>query len=435
MRDWPKSTLGEIVGFTNGGAWNQSEYSKTGIPVVRVSDIHDETVRLDECKFLPPASLEKYQKHLLHEGDVVIATVGSHPTQPGSVVGRMARVPRSADGTLLNQNAVRLAPVDSRMDRGYLRYLAVSQPFRNYIIAHARVAANQVRLAISALSNMPIALPPLNIQQTIASILSAYDNLIENNTSRMRILETLSQMIYREWFVNLRFPGHQSVGIVESEMGQIPEGWKATSLGENVSLESGKRPKGGIREETDGVPSIGAENINGIGKHHFENEKLVSRAFYEAMQRGVVRDRDVALYKDGAYIGKSSYFRDGFPHRECCVNEHVFVLRGIGTRLTQNFLYLWLQEPDTVQAIRATNANAAQPGINQQSVNGLDILLPDEEIAARFDRTVEPLLAELVNLAKQNVNLRETRDLLLPKLISGEVSVEHVETESVLESV
>jgi len=92
MRDWPKSTLGEIVGFTNGGAWNQSEYSKTGIPVVRVSDIHDETVRLDECKFLPPASLEKYQKHLLHEGDVVIATVGSHPTQPGSVVGRMARV-------------------------------------------------------------------------------------------------------------------------------------------------------------------------------------------------------------------------------------------------------------------------------------------------------------------------------------------------------
>jgi type I restriction enzyme S subunit len=282
---------------------------------------------------------------------------------------------------------------------------------------------------------MPIALPPLNIQQTIASILSAYDNLIENNTSRMRILETLSQMIYREWFVNLRFPGHQSVGIVESEMGQIPEGWKATSLGENVSLESGKRPKGGIREETDGVPSIGAENINGIGKHHFENEKLVSRAFYEAMQRGVVRDRDVALYKDGAYIGKSSYFRDGFPHRECCVNEHVFVLRGIGTRLTQNFLYLWLQEPDTVQAIRATNANAAQPGINQQSVNGLDILLPDEEIAARFDRTVEPLLAELVNLAKQNVNLRETRDLLLPKLISGEVSVEHVETESVLESV
>jgi type I restriction enzyme S subunit len=153
-------------------------------------------------------------------------------------------------------------------------------------------------------------------------------------------------------------------------------------------------------------------------------EKFVSRKFFQEMRKGVVRDRDVAIYKDGAYIGKSSYFRDGFPHSECCVNEHVFLLRANGARLKQNALYLWLQEPDTVQTIRSKNANAAQPGINQQTVGGLELVLPDEKTAAHFDRLVEPLLAEIINLAKRIQNLRRTRDLLLPRLISGETSVE-----------
>jgi type I restriction enzyme S subunit len=188
-------------------------------------------------------------------------------------------------------------------------------------------------------------------------------------------------------------------------------------------LESGKRPKGGIREVEDGVPSIGAENINGIGRHNFVGEKFISREFLVEMRKGVVRDRDVAIYKDGAYIGKSSYFRDGFPHSECCVNEHVFLLRTNGVRFTQNALYLWLQDPDTVHAIRAKNANAAQPGINRETVRGLELILPDERTAAHFDLLVEPLLAEIINLAKRIENLRRTRDLLLPRLLSGQIAV------------
>ena len=102
----------------------------------------------------------------------------------------------------------------------------------------------------------------------------------------------------------------------------------------------------------------------------------------------------------------------------------VFLLRSNGVRLKQNALYLWLQEPDTVLAIRATNANAAQPGINQQSVGGLKLVEPDEKTAKYFDRLVEPLLAELINLAKRIQNLRRTRDLLLPRLLSGQIDVE-----------
>lgn len=195
-------------------------------------------------------------------------------------------------------------------------------------------------------------------------------------------------------------------------------------LGEHlIALESGKRPKGGTKDLESGVPSVGAKNIFGIGRHKYQSEKYVSREFFEAMRNGIVKDGDVALYKDGAYIGRSSYFRDSFPHAQFCVNEHVFLLRTTGKRLTQNILYLWLQEPAIISAIRATNANAAQPGINQAGVNGLPLVVPPLDIAERFDKVVESSLALIVSLAKRNEALRRTRDLLLPKLISGEVDV------------
>lgn len=284
--------------------------------------------------------------------------------------------------------------------------------------------AAQPFISQSDAKNVEIPLPPLPLQRRIAGILSAYDELIENSQRRIRILETMARNLYREWFVNFRFPGHKSIPRVASPLGEIPKGWEATTLGgQLVALESGKRPKGGIRDVQDGVPSIGAENINGIGQHNFACEKFVPRAFFEEMRKGVVQDGDVAIYKDGAYIGKSSYFRDGFPHAECCVNEHVFLLRSNGVRLKQNALYLWLQEPNTVHSIRATNANAAQPGINQQSVNGLEIVVPDEKTAAHFDFLVEPLFAELIILAKKIENLRRTRDLLLPRLLSGQIEL------------
>ncbi len=276
--------------------------------------------------------------------------------------------------------------------------------------------------------SIPVRWPPLPTQRKIAAILSAYDDLIENNLRRIKILEEMAQNLYREWFVKFRFPGHQNARFVDSPLGRIPEGWEVAKLGEHlISLESGKRPKGGIKNEQCGVPSVGAENIHGIGRHNFQCEKLVPREFFKGMQKGVVKDGDVALYKDGAYIGRTSYFRDGFPHSEFCINEHVFLLRTTGKRLTQNTLYLWLQELDTISAIRATNANAAQPGINQSGVKGLEVITPPSDIARNFDLLVETTLAMIISLAKRNQTLRRIRDLLLPKLISGDVDVSELD--------
>jgi len=282
----------------------------------------------------------------------------------------------------------------------------------------------QDNLSLDKLLRFDFVVPVVEEQRKIATILSAYDDLIENNLRRIKILEEMAQNLYREWFVKFHFPGHQHARFIDSPLGQIPEGWDVSVLGKHLTaLESGKRPKGGAKDLEFGVPSVGAENIFGIGRHKYQSEKYVSREFFEAMRNGIVKDGDVALYKDGAYIGRSSYFRDSFPHAQFCVNEHVFLLRPTGKRLTQNILYLWLQEPAIISAIRATNANAAQPGINQAGVNGLPLVVPPLDIAERFDKVVEPSLALIVSLSKRNEALRRTRDLLLPKLISGEVDV------------
>jgi type I restriction enzyme S subunit len=268
-------------------------------------------------------------------------------------------------------------------------------------------------------------------QIKIAAILSAYDDLIENNLRRIKIVEEMAQTLYREWFVKFRFPGHQKVRMVNSPLGKIPEGWEVGTLDDVLTtLESGSRPKGGIDPEARGVPSIGAENIIGLGRYDYSKQKFVTRDFFNNMNRGHIQSGDVVLYKDGAQIGRKSMFRDGFPHVECCINEHVFILRSNG-RCSQNYLFFWLDQPEMTQNIINLNANAAQPGINQSGVRGLSILLPPASLLKIAEQVLEPMMGALFNNAKRNNILRQTRDLLLPKLINGELDVSDLDVKIV----
>jgi len=293
---------------------------------------------------------------------------------------------------------------------------------RDQIKATAGGAATPI-ISKSAFENIVVMMPPLPIQRKIAAVLSACDDLIENNSRRINLLEEMAQRIYREWFVEYRFPGHEGVPLVVSELGPIPRGWGTGILGEVLSLmEAGSRPKGGIDPLERGVPSVGAENVIGLGQYDFDKEKFVSREFFERMTRGRLASGDVVLYKDGAYIGRVSLFRDGFPHIECGVNEHVFILR-TNERLSQSFLYFWLAEPRNQDRVRALNANAAQPGLNQEKLRALALTIPPVALIRRFTETIEPFVALVFRLALGITRTRAARNLLLPRLISGQIDV------------
>jgi len=306
-------------------------------------------------------------------------------------------------------------PDKSKADARFIKYLFDALLQKRY--QRFTQGAAQDNLSQAKLLSLKFPVPDLTAQQMIADRLSAYDDLIENNRRRIQLLEQAARLLYREWFVHLRFPGHEHVKIKDG----VPEGWKKMPLGEVLlELESGGRPKGGAVD--DGIPSIGAENVIGIGRYDFSKEKFVPEEFFVAMRKGVIQDRDVVVYKDGANIGRSSFFGDGFPHEKCCVNEHVFILRAI-PEVGQNLLYFWVERDETRQRIVNLNANTAQPGVSQSKLKTLPFVVPKSWIAQLFNEAVEPIVRQIFLLAKTNKALVTARDLLLPRLMNGQIAV------------
>ena len=312
-------------------------------------------------------------------------------------------------------------------------------------------------------------------QRAIAHILGTLDDKIELNRRMSETLEQMARAIFKAWFVDFEpvrakmegrwrrgvgadgrpplqpgLPAHpacaclcvarrQAAGaagrlydlfpdrLVDSELGEIPEGWRVARMGDVLAeLVSGGRPKGGAVEE--GVPSVGAENVIGLGKYDFSKEKYIPREFFEELQRkgSVVRPGDVLLYKDGAQIGRKTYFDCGFPHTECAVNEHVFILRAQHPRY-QRYLFFWLDQDWMTQEIISLNSNSAQPGINQQGVRSLPCLIPPDPVLDAFDHFSKPLTDRLFSTCLESRTLAALRDALLPKLIRGEIRVRDAE--------
>ncbi len=268
----------------------------------------------------------------------------------------------------------------------------------------------------TSIMEFKLQIPPLPTQRRIAGILSAYDDLIENNLKRIKLLEEKAQLHYKIEFGEYQFG--------DKEPQNLPKYWAIKTIGDiYVKLESGSRPKGGIDKELkDGIASVGAENVIGLGKYNYQSEKFITEAFFENMNRGRIENKDILIYKDGAYIGKTTLFQDDFPHAKCCVNEHVFLLRS-KDELYQNYLFFTLYQKLYFDKMQQLNANAAQPGINQESLKTLRILWPSENVIEEFNDKVESLMKLIFVLAKQNTKLREARDILLPRLMSGQIEV------------
>ena len=269
--------------------------------------------------------------------------------------------------------------------------------------------------------DIEIPIPKLEIQEKIVKIYEFLNYRIKLKERINKNLEQLMKCIFDDWFVN--FSHYEDISFKASKLGEIPSPWNVKTLGDVlITLESGKRPKGGISQVDEGIPSIGAENILGLGKFNYSKNKLVSHEFFNKLKKGIVQDQDVLLYKDGAQLGRKSLFMKGFPFNTCCINEHVFLLRS-NNEISQFYLYLWLDQKIMTNEIINLNSNSAQPGINQNDVKSLPILVPELEIMNKFNNIISPMMNQIFDNAIEINNLSKLRDTLLPKLMSGEIDV------------
>jgi len=250
-------------------------------------------------------------------------------------------------------------------------------------------------IRLEQLKDLDVALPPLPTQRKIASILSAYDDLIENNTRRIKILEEMAQALYREWFVKFRFPGHEKVKMVESEIGLVPEGWEVKKLGDMIELAYGKALKADDRVEGS-FPVYGSGGV--IGYH---NESLVKAPGIIVGRKGNVGS-----------VFWSDY--DFFP---------IDTVYYVNSTIPLHYIYYNLQSQNFI------NNDAAVPGLNRNQAYMLPFLLPKKDVLLEYENFVKDVFKHTKNLRNKNTNLRRTRDLLLPKLISGEVDVKKIDVQ------
>jgi type I restriction enzyme S subunit len=270
----------------------------------------------------------------------------------------------------------------------------------------------------------------LNIGKFITDIESkiAVNRQINDN------LEAIAKQLYDYWFVQFDFPNEEGKPYKSSGgkmvwndklKREIPEGWEVEKLGDIIQeLESGKRPKGGIEKSLrQGIPSLGAEAISKLGD--FDYSKTPYIPYNTKINSGIIKNNDILIYKDGAYVGKVTLYRDNFPFEFATINEHVFLLRTTDPK-TQEYTFFTLQKDYFFNIMQNLGkAKAAQPGLNKDDLKSIEILSPTKEIVYKYRTIIEPLMANLFNSAKQIANLTKHRDELLPLLMNGQVSVNY----------
>ena len=408
--EWKKVKLGEICDYvTSGGTPLVSRndyYNPPVIPWLKTKEVNYSRITKTE-NFISQKGLDNSSAKLIPENSVIIAMYGQ-----GDTAGRVAinKIPLTT-----NQACCNFIIDKEKADYNFIYYQLCTLYDK---MVSLKSGGAQPNLNAGKLKELEISLPPLETQQKIAGILSAYDDLIENNRKQIKLLEEAAQKLYKEWFVKLNFPGHENVKIVDG----VPEGWKIITAEDLIGkLESGSRPKGGIDSTIKkGIASVGAENVIGLGQYNYSSEKFVNKEFYENAKRGKIEDKDILIYKDGAYIGRTSLFQDNFPHKEAMINEHVFLLHA-REESNQYFIFFTLYQRTYFEKMQKLNKNAAQPGINQDAIKSLKFFMPAEQLIRVFDNFVTPIVKRIFVLAKQNSQLQSARDKLLPRLMNGEI--------------
>lgn len=379
---WEKVKLGDIATFSNGINFNKTAYAK-GIKLIGVSNFGD--------RFYPDYSqLQEVKKDIvrledcLRNGDIVFVRSNGNK----ELVGRCMLVKNLTERVTYSGFCIRARLDDTdRYDPVYFTYYFKSKAFRRAVSGTA-VGANIQNLSQARLSNHDCNVPDIETQHRIADILSAYDDLIENNQKQIKLLEEAAQRLYKEWFVDLRFPGYENTKIV----GGVPEGWRRGLLKELISVNYGKDHK---KAPDDGnIPVYGSGGLmRKCNKSLFSGEAVL------IPRKGSLNN---IMYVDETFwtVDTMFYATMKQPH-------------------TAVFVYFFVKAFD----MYSINIGAAVPSMTTKILDAMDVVIPDKETLEKFDKLTKTYFNKIKTLQGQNERLKTARDLLLPKLMSGEVEV------------
>lgn len=395
---WEKVKLSEVTEYITDGDHQPAPKSDSGVLFVKIKDIQDNRLTFDNALFVPQEYYNRLRKNRKAEyGDTLYTVVGSYG------------IPAFVNHNIpfcFERNIALLHP-NNRVIPKYLYYAVNNRIFYGNANNIANGSAQKL-IPLSKLAGMEISVPPIERQETIVNILSAYDDLIENNQKQIKLLEEAAQRLYKEWFIDLRFPGHENVKIVDG----VPEGWERMVLSEVTSiLKRGISPK-----------------YSDNGKYSVINQKCIRSSIMDISESRRqekeyvptlnLQDSDTVICSTGTgTLGRVGRVYGDYPNTT--FDSHVTLVRA---KENPNYIYHVVKsQQEYLMGMGRGSTN--QQELYRDVIERLVVLCPSQDILLKAERVLNAIHCKIKAVYLQNNLLVESRDRLLPKLMSGEIEV------------
>jgi type I restriction enzyme, S subunit len=395
--------------ITDGKHGDCQDEGNSGFYFLSCKDVFNGKLNYESARQITEADfIETHRRTKLEPADILITNSGT--------IGRMAIAPDNdlTRRTTFQKSVAILKPIPTQVEPSFLYYLLRSDLRRLTDFAGGTAQKN---LLLRDLRDFSVELPPLPVQHRIASTLSAYDHLIENNQRRIKILEEMARSLYREWFVNFRFPGHEKVPLVDSPLGPIPKGWEVKKLKDLCSkLIDGTHDS--PKPSHSGYPLVTGRHIRN-GFIEFSDTYLISEDEHRKVMKRSRPEKGDIIYSNIGTLGEATIVDQNFEYSI----KNVALFKPI-SRSHSPFLYCYLVDPDSLQTLMNKASGTSQKFFSLDFLRNIDIAAPPEGIICLFAEKLFPILEFRSLLHKRNETLRRTRDLLLPRLLTGSLILE-----------
>lgn len=387
---WGKVTLGNISSIIQTGPFgsqlHQSDYSEEGTPVVMPKDLVNGHISEASIARVSEDHVNRLSRHKIEVGDILYSRRGD--------VGRCAFATELEQGWLCGTGCLRVTIDKSKAIPKFVFYQLQKAETVGWVEKHA-VGATMLNLNTSILSSVPIDMPSLAEQQTVVDILSAYDDLIENNQKQIKLLEEAAQRLYKEWFVDLRFPSHETTPIIDG----IPQGWEERNIDDVFSVQYGKMLPTSLLVPNGEYPVYGANGVIGYytKANCFDYVTLIT-------SRGNGSGDVLRTHHKASFVTNNSFVvlpKETYGHFELPFAYHLMK--------TLDF--------------KSICTGSAQPQLTNKSISMLNVIVPTSAVVKAFCNIANPMFAKIELLYKQIQAAAEARDCLLPKLMNGEIEV------------
>jgi type I restriction enzyme S subunit len=402
-------TLGELIAAHGGliqtgpfgSQLHQSDYSEDGIPVVMPKDIRCGRVDENGIARVPEIKARALSRHYLKPGSIVFPRRGE--------ISKCAYIDEGGAGFLCGTGCFKIEPPEEVLKPKFLYYYLGLRHVVEWLERNA-VGTTMLNLNAKIIGGIRIPLVPMQTQETIVSVLSAYDDLIENNRRRIQLLEQAARLLYREWFVHLRFPGHEHATIADG----VPEGWEKKKIADVCETVGGGTPSTKVSEYWEGditwiVPSDITKN-DCLAQLDSER-KITEKGLRESSAKMV--PAETILMTSRASVG---FF--ALMDFEVCTNQGFINIIPHEDELR---MYLLFNLMSRVTEIRSNAKGTTYPEISKGRFRGMDVVVPSKPLASEFMRFASDIIQQVRHLKRSTLQLKAARDLLLPRLMNGEV--------------